>query len=211
MHAMHILMLALAAVVSQAARADDFYQGKTINIVVGYSPGGGYDVNARLIARHLGRHVPGNPMVVVVNMPGAGSLRSVEYIERHAPKDGTVINMFDYTQITNSLLTPDKVPVDFRKFKWIGSVAQDLAVCYVWHSVKAKTIADLQRLPVINMGRTNPGTSSDTQQSTTSPAGGRPCSRQRRRAETIMASPPFMSRAPRPQSQPSTSSPEKGG
>jgi tripartite-type tricarboxylate transporter receptor subunit TctC len=72
--------------------------------------------------------------------------------------------MFDYTQITNSLLTPDKVPIDFRKFKWIGSVAQDLAVCYVWHTVNAKTIADLQRLPQIHMGRTNPGTSSDTQQ-----------------------------------------------
>jgi tripartite-type tricarboxylate transporter receptor subunit TctC len=97
-------------------------------------------------------------------MPGAGSLRSLEHLERHAPRDGTVVNMFDYTQITNSLLTPDKVPIDFRRFKWIGSVAQDLAVCYVWHTVKARTIADLQRLPQIHMGRTNPGTSSDTQQ-----------------------------------------------
>src|SRR5262245_10228784 len=114
MHATRIATLALAAVVSQAAavRADDFYQGKTISMVVGYSAGGGYDINARLISRHLGRFIPGNPNIVVVNMPGAGSLRSVEHIERHAPKDGTVINMFDYTQITNSLLTPDKVPVD---------------------------------------------------------------------------------------------------
>jgi hypothetical protein len=102
--------------------------------------------------------------VVVVNMPGAGSLRALEHLEKHAPKDGTVIALFDYTQITNSLLTPDKVPIDFRKFKWIGSVAQDLAVCYVWHTVNARTIADLQRLPKIHMGRTNPGTSSDTQQ-----------------------------------------------
>ena len=97
-------------------------------------------------------------------MPGAGSLRALEHIERHAAKDGTVIGLFDYTQITNSLLTPGKVPIDFRKFKWIGSVQQDLAVCYVWHTVNAKTIADLQRLPKIHMGRTNPGTSSDTQQ-----------------------------------------------
>ena len=78
-------------------------------------------------------------------MPGAGSLRSLEHLERHAPRDGTVIDLFDYTQITNSLLTPDKVPIDFRKFKWVGSVAQDLAVCYVWHTVKARTIADLQK------------------------------------------------------------------
>ena len=78
-------------------------------------------------------------------MPGAGSLRALEHLEKHAPKDGTVIALFDYTQITNSLLTPDKVPIDFRKFKWIGSVAQDLAVCYVWHTVNAKTVADMQQ------------------------------------------------------------------
>jgi tripartite-type tricarboxylate transporter receptor subunit TctC len=158
-----IAVLAALALATPAC-AQDFYQGKTISIVVGYSAGGGYDINARLISRHIGRHIPGNPPVVVVNMPGAGSLRALEHIERHAPKDGTVIGMFDYTQITNSLLTPDKVPIDFRKFKWIASVAQDLAVCYVWHTVKARTIEDMRRLPVINMGRTNPGTSSDTQQ-----------------------------------------------
>ena len=146
------------------AHADDFYQGKTLTIVVGYTAGGGYDINARLVARHIGKYIPGAPNVVVVNMPGAGSLRALEHIERHAPKDGTVIGLFDYTQITNSLLTPGKVPIDFRKFKWIGSVQQDLAVCYVWHTVAAKSIADLQRLPKIHMGRTNPGTSSDTQQ-----------------------------------------------
>jgi tripartite-type tricarboxylate transporter receptor subunit TctC len=166
MNTARILTLSLATAVlgTAVAQAEDFYQGKTVSLVVGYSAGGGYDINARLISRHIGRHIPGNPNVVVVNMPGAGSLRSVEHIERHAPRDGTVVNLFDYTQITNSLLTPDKVPVDFRKFKWIGSVAQDLAVCYVWHTIQAKTIADLQRLPKIHMGRTNPGTSSDTQQ-----------------------------------------------
>src|SRR5438067_3792807 len=160
MTAARFFTLALAAIaISHApSQAQDFYQGKTLSLVVGYSAGGGYDINARLVSRHFGRHIPGHPNVVVVNMPGAGSLRSVEHLERHAPRDGTVINMFDYTQITNSLLTPDKVPIDFRKFKWIGSLAQDLAVCYVWHTVNARTIADLQRLPKIHMGRTNPGT-----------------------------------------------------
>src|SRR4029079_353058 len=129
-----------------------------------YTVGGGYDINARLVARHIGRHIPGNPNVVVVNMPGAGSLRTLEHIERHAAKDGTVVGLFDYTQITNSLLTPGKVPIDFRRFKWIGSVQQDLAVCYVWDRFKARALAEMQKLPVINMGRTNPGTSSDTQQ-----------------------------------------------
>ncbi len=161
-----VASLTLAALLSliAPAHADDFYRGKTLTIVVGYTAGGGSDINARLVSRHIGRHIPGTPPVVVVNMPGAGSLRALEHLERHAPKDGTVIALFDYTQITNSLLTPGKVPIDFRKFKWIGSVAQDLAVCYVWHTLKAKTVADLQRLPKIHMGRTNPGTSSDTQQ-----------------------------------------------
>lgn len=164
MNALASLVLAALFTLIAPAHADNFYQGKTLTIVVGYSAGGGYDINARLVSRHIGRHVPGTPAVVVVNMPGAGSLRALEHIERHAAKDGTVIGLFDYTQITNSLLTPGKVPIDFRKFKWIGSVAQDLAVCYVWHTLKAKTMADLQRLPKIHMGRTNPGTSSDTQQ-----------------------------------------------
>jgi len=166
--AMNARSVALALLVLAGSltsgRADDFYHGKALSLVVGYTAGGGYDINARLMSRHFGRHIPGHPNVVVVNMPGAGSLRSLEYLERQAPRDGTVINLFDYTQITNSLLTPDKVPIDFRRFKWIGSLAQDLAVCYVWHTVKAATIADLQRLPNIHMGRTNPGTSSDTQQ-----------------------------------------------
>ncbi len=164
MNAVASLILAALLSLIAPAHADDFYRGKTLTIVVGYTAGGGYDINARLVSRHIGRHIPGTPTIVVVNMPGAGSLRALEPLERHAPKDGTVIALFDYTQITNSLLTPGKVPIDFRKFKWIGSVAQDLAVCYVWHTLNAKTVADLQRLPKIHMGRTNPGTSSDTQQ-----------------------------------------------
>ncbi len=158
------LAIALVARLAAPVQAAEFYQGKTLTLVVGYASGGDYDLNARLIARHLGRFVPGDPTVVVSNLPGAGSLRSLEYVERVAPRDGTVLEMFDFTQITNSLLTPDKVPIDFRKFKWIGSVAEDVAVCYVWHTVSAKTLADMQRLPVIYMGRTNPGSSSDIEQ-----------------------------------------------
>jgi len=158
------LALALVAPFAAPVHAAEFYQGKTLTLVVGYASGGDYDLNARLIARHLGRFIPGSPTVIVSNLPGAGSLRSLEYVERVAPGDGTVLEMFDFTQITNSLLTPDKVPIDFRKFKWIGSVAQDVAVCYVWHTVNAKTLADIQRLPMIYMGRTNPGSSSDIEQ-----------------------------------------------
>ena len=158
------LALVIAVPLAAPVHAEDFYKGKTLNLVVGYAGGGSYDLNARLIARHLGRFIAGNPTVIVTNMPGAGSLRSVEYVERVAPRDGTVLEMFDFTQITDSLLTPGKAPVDFRRFKWIGSITQDVAVCYVWHSVNARTVADMQRLPAIYMGRTNPGSSSDVEQ-----------------------------------------------
>lgn len=158
------LALAMLWTGTLPAGAQSFYQGKTLNLVVGYAVGGGYDTNARLLARHIGRHIPGNPAVVVVNMPGAGSLKSIDYIERSAPKDGTYLNLFDFTQITNSLLTPDKVKIDFRRFKWVGSIAQDLAVCYMWHTVKAKTLAEVRALDKVHMGRTNPGSSSDIQQ-----------------------------------------------
>ena len=162
-----IALPALAAAMIGAiapANAKEFYQDRTLNLVVGYAVGGGYDTNARLLARHLGRHIPGNPSVVVVNMPGAGSLKSIDYIERSAPKDGTSLNLFDFTQITNSLITPDKVKIDFRRFKWVGSIAQDLAVCYTWHTVNAKTLTEVRALAKVHMGRTNPGSSSDIQQ-----------------------------------------------
>jgi tripartite-type tricarboxylate transporter receptor subunit TctC len=161
---MRFIALAMLVAGTPPAAAQPFYQGKTVQVVVGYAVGGGYDTNARMLARHLGRHIPGNPAVVVVNMPGAGSLKSIDYMERTAPKDGTHLNLFDFTQITNSLLTPDKVKIDFRRFQWVGSIAQDLAACYVWHTVKAKTLAEVRALPKVHMGRTNPGSSSDIQQ-----------------------------------------------
>ena len=89
-----LLCLALAA----PAMAEDpasFYRGKTVRIVVGFSSGGGYDVYARVLARHIGRYIPGNPIVVVQNMPGAASLKSVQYLTTGAPTDGTLITTFN--------------------------------------------------------------------------------------------------------------------
>lgn len=146
------------------ARSADFYHGKTVTVLVGYAAGGGYDVNARLLARHLGDHIPGHPGIIVENMPGAGSLKMLGFLEHQAPSDGTTIGLFDFTQITNSLLTPDTVKIDFRRYKWIGSIARDLAVCYVWNRVKASSLEDVQKIPSLAMGRTNAGTSSDTEQ-----------------------------------------------
>jgi tripartite-type tricarboxylate transporter receptor subunit TctC len=147
-----------------SAHAADFYQGKTLKILVGYSPGGGYDIYARLVARHLGRHIPGNPAIVVVNLPGASSLLSLRYLDSTAPKDGTVIDAFDSAQIDNSRLTPELVRVDFRKFNWIGSVSENLSVCYAWHTLGVTNLAQLKAHGAVHIGRTSPGSSADIEQ-----------------------------------------------
>src|SRR5215470_5364363 len=129
-----IFLALIAALIVTPATAQDFYRGKTITILAGFSPGGGFDLNARVLARHIGRHIPGNPIVVVQNMPGAGGLTAVHYLDLSAPKDGTVLDIFNFGNIGDSRLHADKIKVDFRKFNWIGSISQDLTVCYVWHT-----------------------------------------------------------------------------
>jgi len=163
MRRLALLALAAAALAGSAA-AQDFYRGKTLTILVGFSPGGGFDLNARVLARHIGRHIPGNPTVVVQNMPGAGSLTAVHYLDLSAPKDGTVLDIFNFGNIGDSRLNPDKIRIDFRKFSWVGSISQDLTVCYVWHGFGVKTIADLKSKPRVHMGLTGMGSSSDTNQ-----------------------------------------------
>jgi tripartite-type tricarboxylate transporter receptor subunit TctC len=152
-----------AATTMAPAAAQDFYKGKTVTIVVGFSAGG-FDLNARLLARHLGRHLAGNPDVIVQNMPGAASLKSVLYLDTTAPRDGTVISTFNFGQIGNSRLVPEKVRVDFRKFSWIGSISHDTTICYTWHVLGLKTLAELQRHGTVHMGLTGVGTSSDINQ-----------------------------------------------
>src|SRR4051794_41528266 len=106
--------LALAAVLfAIPAAAQDFYRGKTVTILVGFSPGGGFDLNARVLARHIGRHIPGNPTVVVQNMAGAGSLTAVHYFDPSGPQDGTALHIFNFWQIRGSPLPPPKNKIDF--------------------------------------------------------------------------------------------------
>src|SRR6202790_4569010 len=125
-----LLVLAGLTAAATLARADDFYKGKTFTIVVGFSPGGGYDVNARSLARRLAAHIPGNPNIIVQNQPGAGSLTAVRSLDVTAPKDGTVMTIFNPGLVTQSIVQPDKVKLDFRKFGWVGVVTPDFRVCY---------------------------------------------------------------------------------
>src|ERR1700710_1442838 len=101
-----ILVTALAAL-SSPARADavsDFYTGRTINLVIGYAPGGGYDLYARTLGRHIGRHIPGRPNIVVQNMPGAGSIKAANFLYTIAPKDGTTFGGFSRGAVIDPLL-----------------------------------------------------------------------------------------------------------
>src|SRR4051812_34576079 len=159
---------ALAAIagllaLSSAAAAQDFYRGKSLTILVGNAPGGGFDANARLLSRHIGRHIPGNPSTIVVNMPGAGGLTAMQHLDLNAPKDGTWINHFNFGLIGEAKLNPERVRIDWRKYAWIGSVGADVSVCYVYHRIPARSFADLKRYGPLHFGMTAPGTSNDLQ------------------------------------------------
>jgi tripartite-type tricarboxylate transporter receptor subunit TctC len=119
----------------------DFYQGKTLKLLIGYSAGGGYDLYARMLAKYLGEHIPGNPTVVPSNMEGAGSLRAANYLYSAAPKDGTVIGTFSRSFAIAPLIST--APFDARKFTWLGSVTKDVSVCITWHSSAIKSWNDM--------------------------------------------------------------------
>jgi tripartite-type tricarboxylate transporter receptor subunit TctC len=154
-----LLLLSLHAAPAAAQDAASFYKGKNVRIVVGFSSGGGYDHYARVLARHIGRHIPGNPNVIVQNMPGAASLNSVKYAAAAAPADGTFINAFNPGLITQSLTVPQKVGVNFLNFGWVGNISEDFRICHTWNGTGIKTWQDLLARPKISVGSTGVGTS----------------------------------------------------
>ena len=152
------------------ARADaiaDFYKGRTITLIVGYGPGGGYDLYARLMARHLGRHIPGNPTIVVQNMPGAGSLVAANFLYSVAPRDGTVIGVVARDMPLLGLLGNNpNVQFDPRRFGWLGSsssFADDAYVMIVRTDAPVQSIEALRRPggPPLLLGGTADGTTGD--------------------------------------------------
>jgi tripartite-type tricarboxylate transporter receptor subunit TctC len=128
-----LLLLALFATVPAFAAEPAPFRGRTVRIVVGASAGGGFDAYARLLAAHLGRHIAGNPSVIVQNMTGAGSLVAANYIANAAPKDGTVIGAVNPAIVTDSLFYPDRFRFDARKVRWIGSALKETHVATAWH------------------------------------------------------------------------------
>lgn len=137
-----IMLLAACALGVRHAAAQDFYQGKTVNFIIGYPSGGGYDTYSRLLAAHLGRHLAGRPSVVALNMPGAVTIRAANYLYNEAAKDGTVIGMVDQGIYLNQILGLPQLRADAIKFNWIGRIVSNSAVLYAWHKAPAQKIQD---------------------------------------------------------------------
>ncbi len=141
--------LTAGSAAAETASVADFYRGKTISIVVGSDVGGGYDLNARVLAHHLGRHVPGNPAVIVQNKPGASSLAATNYVYELAPKDGTVIAEPQRPIPFPTLFVDGPVRYDVRKIQWLGSTMHELGLVVAWHTAPQQTIADVFRTPML--------------------------------------------------------------
>ena len=127
---------------AKADSLEDFYNGKDLSFNVGFDVGGGYDLYARVLSRHLGRHMPGKPGILVQNMPGAGGIRAANFIYNLAPRDGSVIGMIDQSLPLQQLLEPESMKTDVAKFNWIGRIASNSAILYAWHNAPVQKIQD---------------------------------------------------------------------
>jgi tripartite-type tricarboxylate transporter receptor subunit TctC len=147
-------IIAFIALLPPAAAQDaaTFYKDKTLRVIVGSAPGGGYDAYARVIVEHLRKHIPGNPMIVVQNMPGAGSLVATNYIANVAPKDGTVIGAVNGLIATDLLLYPERTKFDPRKLQWIGSALRENHVGVVRTGSPVKNFDDAFKQELIVSG-----------------------------------------------------------
>ncbi|HWS07679.1 MAG TPA: tripartite tricarboxylate transporter substrate-binding protein, partial [Xanthobacteraceae bacterium] len=127
---------------SGAARADGFYQGKSLEIIVASGVGDSYDALSRLVGRHIGRYLPGNPTVVVQNMPGAGGILAANQLYNLAAHDGTVIGMLDQSVYETQLFKVPGLKADVTKMNWIGRVISNNAALIAWHTAAVQKIAD---------------------------------------------------------------------
>jgi tripartite-type tricarboxylate transporter receptor subunit TctC len=130
---------------ARSAGVEDFYKGRTISLIIGYSVGSGYDIYARLLARYIGKYIPGNPSIIAQNMPGAGSLKAAMFVHGVAPKDGSVIATIGRSAPIEPLL--GDAQFDGRSFTWLGSIASNSSLCTSWHTTAIKTWQDAMSKP----------------------------------------------------------------
>jgi tripartite-type tricarboxylate transporter receptor subunit TctC len=142
-----VSLLVLLLDQAKAEPVTDFYRGRTVTLYIGYSVGGGYDNYARVLARHLGNHIPGNPSILPQNMPGAGSLRALNYLYNAAPRDGTAIATFGRGLAMEPLIGSSPTQFDARKLVWLGSGSDEVSLCGTWHTSRIKTWNDMQMIP----------------------------------------------------------------
>jgi tripartite-type tricarboxylate transporter receptor subunit TctC len=143
---------------AQTQSVEQFYKGKTVNVYIGYGAGGGYDFFGRLVAKHIGRHIPGQPTVVPQNMPGAGSLRAANFVYNIAPKDGTALGIITQTVGLEEALKTPGVQYKAAGFYWIGRMTSNVDMMLTWHTSKVKTIEDAMKYeaPVAGTGPASP-------------------------------------------------------
>jgi tripartite-type tricarboxylate transporter receptor subunit TctC len=141
-------IIALAGLHGPAA-AEDFYKGKVINLLIGHEAGGEYDTHARLIGKHIFKHIPGNPTVVAQNMTGASGMRATNYIYNTAPHDGTVIAMVAENVLQNQAFGESGIQYDARKLNWIGSMTHTSEIVITWAATGVKTVDDARKREVV--------------------------------------------------------------
>jgi tripartite-type tricarboxylate transporter receptor subunit TctC len=155
-----LVLGAVGAVASAPAHAQDFYKGRTITILVAGTAGGGIDIGARVMARHLGRFIPGNPTVVAQLMPGAGGIRMMDHMNKVAPKDGTVIGTAAPGPIIEPLVGKRMIDYRMTDFTMLAAMDKDVTLCLAWHASKFKSIKDVMAATMTVAG-TGAGSSTD--------------------------------------------------
>ena len=151
-----ITALFLTATIARADSVADFYTGKSITLIISTGAGGGLDANARLMARHIGKHIPGKPTIVARNMPGAGHIQATNFMFNQAPKDGSHIAAILPSFLLFQLIDGRGVQYDGQKFNWLGSSDVDNMNVYVWHTAPVKTVEDAKKTEIL-MGSTGVG------------------------------------------------------
>ena len=161
LEAFAIAMLSFAMGNLAAQPVEQFFAHKTVTITIGYTAGGSYDLYGRMVARHLGKHIPGQPTVIAQNMPGAGSLKAANYLYEVAPKDGSVLGVVVESAALEQALANPAVQYDAAKFTYIGRVATSNNIFMQWHTAKVRSLDDARRMAT-SLAGTGPGSIAET-------------------------------------------------
>jgi tripartite-type tricarboxylate transporter receptor subunit TctC len=155
-----VTLVVIATGLCAPASAQEFYKGKTVTILVAGTAGGGIDIGARVMARHLGKYIPGNPSVVAQLMPGAGGIRMIDHMNKVAPRDGTVIGTVAPGPIIEPLVGKRKIGYRMTDFTMLAAMDKDVTLCLAWHASKFKTIKDVMA-ETMTVAGTGAGSSTD--------------------------------------------------